>query len=95
MKDMLKGGRNGCFHDPFVYSAAMRQLFRQLKAAFTSAPVLVHFKSAQSIRLKTKASGYAIVGIVLQQVREVWEAKGSLGNSTTWAAKNYWHPVAF
>ncbi len=28
MIDMLKGGRNGCFHGPFVTSAAMRQSFR-------------------------------------------------------------------
>jgi hypothetical protein len=33
MTDMLKRGRNGRFHGPFVPSAAMRQSFRQLKAA--------------------------------------------------------------
>jgi hypothetical protein len=54
--DMLKGGKNGCFHGLFVLSAAMRQSFRQLKAAFTSAPVLIHFDAAKLIRLETNAS---------------------------------------
>ncbi len=71
MIDLLKGGSNGRFHGTFVPSVAMQQLFRQLKVAFTSAPVLVHLDLAKLIRLKKDASGYAISGNVLQQAREV------------------------
>ncbi len=95
MTDMLKGGRNGRFHGPFVPSAAMQQSFRQLKAAFTSAPVLVHFDPVKSIRLETDASGYAIASIILQQMGEVWEATEGLSNRMKHVAKGHWHPVAF
>jgi hypothetical protein len=66
---MLKEGRNGRFHGHFVLSAAMQQSFRQLKVAFTSAHVLVHFNLAGLIRLKTDASGYEIASIFLQQAK--------------------------
>jgi hypothetical protein len=49
----------------------MRQSFRQLKAAFTSASVLVHFDPAKLIWLQTDASGYSIAGIISQQAKEV------------------------
>jgi hypothetical protein len=67
MTDMLKGGINGCFRGPFIPSATMPQLFRQLKAALTSAPVLVHFNPAKPIWLEADALAYAIAGIILQQ----------------------------
>jgi hypothetical protein len=67
MTDMLKRGKNGHFHGPLVPSAAMRQSFRQLKTAFTSAPVLIHFDPAKLIRLERDAMGYAIAGIISQQ----------------------------
>jgi hypothetical protein len=107
MTDMLKGGRNDHFHGPFTPSAVMRQSFRQLKAEFTSAPVLVHFNLAKRIRLETDASGYAIASIILQQAREAREAKDGpsdrtgrgIGCATERAAertaKGHWHPVAF
>jgi hypothetical protein len=95
MTDLLKGGRNGCFHGPFVPSAAMWQSFRQLKAAFTTAPILVHFDPAKPIRLETDASGYAIAGIILQQAGEVWEATEGLSDRLERVAIGHWHPVAF
>ncbi len=95
MRDMLKGGRIGRFHGPFVPSAALRQSFRQLKAAFTPLPVLVHFGPAKPIRLETDASGYAIASIILQQMGEVWEATEGLSNRMKHVAKGHWHPVAF
>ncbi len=79
---------------PFVPSAVMRQLFRQLKAVFTSAPVLVHFDPAKPIRLDTNAFGYAIAGMIVQQAKEVREAQGGLSNYTECAAKGYQHPAA-
>jgi hypothetical protein len=95
MTDMLKGRRNGRFHGPFVLSAVMRQSFRQLKTAFTSAPVLIHFNPAKPIRLETDASDYAIAGVTSQQAKGVQEATEGLSNRTERGAKGYWHPVAF
>jgi hypothetical protein len=73
----------------------MQQLFRQIKIAFTSAPVLVHLDLAKPIRLETYASGYAIVGIISQQAREVQEATEGPSDRKERAAKGHWHPVAF
>ncbi len=70
-------------------------MFRQLKTAFTSASVLVHFDPAKPIGLETDASGYAIACIISQQAREVGEAKGDLSDRTERAAKGHWNPVAF
>jgi hypothetical protein len=59
MTDMPKGGWNSRFYCPFIPSAALQQSFRPLKAAFTIAPVLVHFDLAKLIQLKTDFSGFA------------------------------------
>ena len=43
-----------------------RQAFTQLRQAFTKTPILSHFDSERYIRIETKASGYAIGGILSQ-----------------------------
>jgi hypothetical protein len=84
----------------------MRQLFRQLKAAFTSAPVIAHFGPAKLIQLETDVSGYEIAGIFSEQEREVGEATECLSHcseramehaaerAAEHAAKGHWNLVA-
>ncbi len=86
---------NGCFHGPFIPSAAISQSLRQLKAAFTSAPVLVNFGLAKPIQLKKDALGYTIAGINLQLASEVWEAQEGLSNHMECGARKHWNLVAF
>ena len=57
-----------------------KQIFTQLRQAFTKAPILWHFDSECYIRIETDASGYAIGGVLSQL---------TLDNS------GRWHPVAF
>jgi hypothetical protein len=97
MTDMLKGGKNGRFTGPFVPTLAMKQSFQQLREAFKQAPVLVHFDPAKLICLKIDASGYAIAGIILQQVEDAHDgAKGAgRGKGKGCAGEGHWHPVAF
>ncbi len=52
--------------DSFVLTDKARGAFDNLKEAFTSAPVLVHYDLGLCCRLETDASGYAIAGILSQ-----------------------------
>jgi transposase InsO family protein len=76
---MLKGSVNGKKEGPFVWGANAESAFRQLIAAFTTAPMLVHFDPSRRIRVETDASAFA-AGAVLSQLLE---------------ATGQWHPVAF
>jgi RNase H-like domain found in reverse transcriptase/Integrase zinc binding domain/Chromo (CHRromatin Organisation MOdifier) domain/Integrase core domain len=51
---------------PFAFDEAARQTFRQLKTAFTSAPVLAHFHPDRPSTLETDASDYAIAAVLSQ-----------------------------
>jgi hypothetical protein len=51
---------------PFVWSDICAQAFKELKAAFTRAPVLSHFNPDFPIVVETDASDYAIAGILSQ-----------------------------
>jgi hypothetical protein len=86
--------RNGNFNSLFVSSAAMQQLFRQLKTVFMSVPVLIYNYLAKPILLETDVLGCMIAGIISQQVREVKDAQEGLSNHIKYVGKNYWHPVA-
>jgi hypothetical protein len=98
MRDMLKGGKNGCILGPFLPTLVMKWSFMELHNAFTKAPVLAHFDPAKPIRLETNASGIAIAGIISQQQAEVRGSvevtvRGVKGQKS--AIKGNWRPVAF
>jgi hypothetical protein len=96
MTDMLKGGKNGRFSEPFVPTLAMKQSFAQLWDAFTRAPVLAHFDPAKPIHLETDASGFAIAGIISQQQDKVCSGTEGIARGVKGRAdKGHWHLVAF
>jgi len=78
---LLKGSQNGKKTGEFALSEGAEQAFRQLKEAFTTAPILCHYDPAAPLRIETDASTFAIAGI-LSQLQEVNGQKD-------------WHPVAF
>ena len=55
---------------PFVWDENVQQAFEGLKAAFTTAPVLVHFQPARKTVVETDASDYAVAAILSQFVPE-------------------------
>jgi hypothetical protein len=50
----------------FIWSAEAQSAFDQLKASFTSAPILAHFDPKLPVTLHADSSGFAISGIVSQ-----------------------------
>jgi transposase InsO family protein len=57
---LLQKGRTFTFDEP------ARQAFRQLKSAFTMAPVLAHFHPSRPSTIETDASDFAIAAIISQ-----------------------------
>jgi hypothetical protein len=51
---------------PYVWSPSCQSAFLNLKAAFTSAPILAHFHPERRIIVETNASDYAIAAILSQ-----------------------------
>jgi hypothetical protein len=66
MTAKLKEGKEGKIFRPFKPTPEMKEAFWRLQSEFTKAPVLAHFDYERPIRLKTDASGFAIIGIILQ-----------------------------
>jgi hypothetical protein len=83
MTDLLQGMEKGRKSGPFTWTEAAGKSFEDLKEAFTTAPVLVHFDPSKKIRVETDASKFAIAGTISQQV------------DTSDGPKKHWHPVAF
>ena len=81
---MLKGMEEGKKTVPFNFDESLCLTFRQLKACFTTAPVLAHFDPNLPIMIETDASGFAIGAVLSQQRQRV--------NKDSMA---YWYPVAF
>jgi hypothetical protein len=79
---LLKGSVNGRKPGPLLLDEPVREAFRNLCDAFTTAPVLVHFERDAPIKVETDASNFAYSGILSQLQR--------VGNSNP-----EWHPVAF
>ena len=52
---------------PFAWSTAAELAFRNLKAAFTKAPLLVHHDPQRPSQIETDASAYAISGVLSQR----------------------------
>ena len=51
---------------PFKWGSKCQKAFKDLKQAFTMAPVLTHFDPANPIVIETDGSNYAIAAILLQ-----------------------------
>jgi hypothetical protein len=83
LTDLLVGMENGRKTGSFYFTEEARKSFESLKAAFTTAPVLIHFDPSKKIRVETDASKFAIAGSISQQF--------DAGDGT----KQHWHPVAF
>lgn len=56
----------------FILTPEAKKAFKDLKAAFTTAPVLRHFNPELPIRVENNTSDYAIGGILSQLHSEVW-----------------------
>jgi transposase InsO family protein len=82
---LLKGSQKGRKTGVFTWETTQQKAFDQLKTAFTTAPVLIHFDPTKPIRVETDASGVACGG-VLSQPNE-WPAKDG--------RKAEYRPVAF
>ena len=52
---------------PFNWSPQYETVFKQLKVAFTSAPILRHFKPELETILETNASDYVMSSILFQK----------------------------
>jgi transposase InsO family protein len=81
LTDLLKGGKAGKFAGGFVLTDAASTAFRELKQAFTSAPMLRHYDPEKPIQVETDASGFAVAGVLRQPGDDPVQA--------------HWHPVAF
>ena len=80
---LLVGGKVGHFSKVFKLTKEARTAFKELKVAFTTAPVLWHYNANLPVRLETDTSSFTILGILSQQ------------NNKESPEKCHWHPVAF
>ena len=80
---LLMGGKVGHFSKVFKLTKEVRTTFKELKVAFTTAPVLWHYNANLPVRLETDASSFTISGILSQQ------------NNEESPEKCHWHPMAF
>ena len=80
---LLVGGKVGCFSKVFELTKEVCTTFKELKVAFTTAPVLWHYNTNLPVRLETDTSSFAISRIFSQQ------------NNEKTLEKCHWHPVAF
>jgi hypothetical protein len=63
---LFKGSKNGRQGAPFQWPSDADNAFRQLRAAFSTAPILVHFDPKLRIRVETDASAVAVAAILSQ-----------------------------
>jgi transposase InsO family protein len=82
LTSLSKGSKNGKKTGPLVWGASEEQAFRQVKDAFTEAPILRHFDPAAPLRMETDASGFAVSAILSQMLYAGEEHAG-------------WYPIAF
>lgn len=79
---LSKGAKQGKKPGPLEWGAEQTHAFRQLKEAFTKAPILRHYEPKAKLKMETDASQYAIAAILSQLLPEGEE------HAT-------WHPIAF
>ncbi len=91
MTATLKGGKEGKIFGLFQPTPEMKEAFWRLQSEFTKAPVLAHFDYKRPIRLETDASGFAIVGIILQPPVSLTAAREEGGK----VKNRNWRPIAF
>jgi hypothetical protein len=61
---ILKGSVKGKKHREFKWGEEQQKAFNQLRTAFTTVPVLIHFDLAKLIRVETDASGVVCSGVL-------------------------------
>ena len=89
LSDLLKGSVNGRKYGPLEWSEGEEQAFRQLKAAFITAPVLQHYDPALRLRVETDASSYALAGILSQLFDSEWHPIAFWSRKIIPAERNY------
>jgi hypothetical protein len=63
---MLKNSINGKKADPFEFNEKKKAAFELLRAFFTRALMLIHFKSDKPIKVETNILDFAIAGMLSQ-----------------------------
>ena len=66
LTSMLRGSVKGKKYGEFKWGKEQQKAFDQLRIAFTTAPVLIHFDPSKPIRVETDASGVACGGVLSQ-----------------------------
>lgn len=79
---LSKGAKAGKKPGPIDWGYREEQAFREVKAAFTQAPVLRHYDPRAKLRMETDASQFAIAAILSQLLFEGEEQAA-------------WYPIAF
>ncbi len=62
--DLLVGMENRRKTGSFYFTEEVRKSFESLKAAFTTAPVLIYFDPSKKIKVEINASKFAITGSI-------------------------------
>ena len=76
-------------YGPFKWSEACQQAFKDLKRAFTTAPVLTHYDSSLETWVETDASNFVIAGVLSQMHGEVLKPVAYFSKKMTPAECNY------
>ena len=74
---------------PFVWNAACNAALDTFKAAFTSAPILVHYDPSLPVIVETDASNYVTAGILSQPHNGEWLPVAYFSKRMTPAECNY------
>jgi hypothetical protein len=89
LTSLLKGAKNGKKTGPFIWSEGEEHAFREIKTAFTQAPVLRHYDPALRLRLETDASAFAIAAILSQLFDSEWHPVAFWSRKMIPAERNY------
>ena len=85
--------------EPTFLNPGTREAFNQLRQAFNKSLILQHFDPECHIWIETKASGYAIGGVLNQltpdQVTSSSELNSAKSKVSTKPDSNPWHTVAY
>jgi hypothetical protein len=74
----------------WVWGPEEQNSFDTLRAAFTTAPVLIGYNQFSKTRIKTDASSYATGGVLLQENKNsIWQPVAFLSQSMNQAERNY------
>ena len=96
LSNLLVGGKQGKFTDPFSFLDKVCSTFIKLKEKFSSTPMLRYFNPEKAVRLETNTSVFTIAGILSQQGAR--EPGVNWHQSTSTIERNmatHWHLVTF